>query len=154
MHLPPLITTLLLAAATAPSPTLAKGINSAGMHCDGSILCGPIGQMTKPCRPAPLQQLKNELERVDTTRFYRDHERIVCLGGTGLRDLCLYLKHTNGSTAERFNYLVQELLDFGCRVCGGVPTDWPETNSVVEGELKANMVLNGCRKGGRGPGLC
>lgn len=141
MH-PQIITGLLAIAALAAS-TSALGIN-----CKGSALCSATTD------GGVAQQLKEYIDRIDTSRYYNNGQQIACdkvQAIEGSVTICAFLQNSNGAPGSSIKELAHYIPDHGCKVCGSVPLFYPQDNNVDNGELTFNVVGNGCGNDG---GLC
>jgi hypothetical protein len=134
----------IVAIATLAITTSAKGIN-----CQGSALCS-----SATSNGGVAQQLKEYIDRIDTSRYYNNGEQIACdkvQAIEGTVTICAFLQNSNGAPGSSIKGLAHYIPDHGCTVCGSVPLFYPDDNNVDNGELTFNVVGSGCGNDG---GLC
>ncbi|KAK4237190.1 killer toxin [Achaetomium macrosporum] len=120
--------TLLVAALSLISSASAQ----LGINCRGSFRCGFAAGST-------AQDLANFIvDRIDVNRWYNNGEHVACNGD----GICTFLQNTGGWQGARIRELAPFIPGHGCDVCGSVPTDYPWTNNVENGQLTFNYVSN------------
>uniref|UniRef100_A0A914Z4A0 Killer toxin Kp4 domain-containing protein n=1 Tax=Panagrolaimus superbus TaxID=310955 RepID=A0A914Z4A0_9BILA len=118
-----------------------------GINCRGSFYCW---------RGADIQNIKSYMDGlIDNNRDYNSGENIVCYRASEEETIqsgfCLFLQNTKSPVkGGRIFDLLNHLIDHGCKGCGSVPIDFPESNDPGNGILTMNYV------GGTGAciGLC
>lgn len=134
---------LALLTASAPLSTLALGIN-----CRGSGFCTgfPINPQVSGQEAKVLADWIQGLEAdglqpvvIADDRIYKNGEHIACYQRSLI---CAFLQKTKGDGVSGADVKKQArfIPDHGCKVCGSVPTDYPATNNVNDGELTFNYV--------------
>jgi hypothetical protein len=58
--------------------------------------------------------------------------------------VCAFYQNTGGWQAKRAKDIVGHLVAHNCKVCGSVPTDYPNSNDVKNGQLTFNYVASPC----------
>lgn len=147
------LATILLLFSTI-SPTNALGIN-----CRGSAFCSyfPFGPRVSGNEAKVLSDwiqgieaegYKPPAEGVSANRIYKTGEQIVCYQRS---QICAFLQNTGdkGASGADVKRLAPLIGDHGCKVCGSVPTGYPGSNDVKDGELTFNYVSKIC-----GNGIC
>jgi hypothetical protein len=144
------------------SALLALAVSNAvglGINCPGSGWCnivsgavasdldGYIQTAKGKFRPSPnLPHMSNSL--ADNT-WYADGQHIACTqaeahllpenDGSEI-GFCTFLQKSGGAYGSKIKSLSKDILGHGCKDCGSVPTDWPNSNDVDNGMLTSNMV--------------
>jgi hypothetical protein len=134
-------------STTVAITTLAISTSATGINCAGSGLCSSTNANV-------AQQLKEYIDRIDTSRYYNNGEKIACdkvQAIEGSVTICAYLQNSGGAPGHSIQDLAHYIPDHGCKVCGSVPLFYPGDNNVANGELTFNAVANGCGNSG---GLC
>ncbi|KAI1085446.1 killer toxin [Whalleya microplaca] len=140
--------------AAALVSTLLLGTQALGINCRGSALCSSFlnGAVTGNEVETLAQWIQGvekdgvKTQGVDVNRFYKNGEQIACYERS---HICVFLQNTNGAQGSKIKELAKYVDDHGCKTCGSVPTDYPNSNNVKNGELTFNYVTKSC-----GNGLC
>lgn len=137
---------LLLAASSSP-------VQSLGVNCRGSGLCTPV--INGPVTGNEAKVLTDWIQGIeaegyqpvviDSNRIYKNGEQIACYQRSSI---CAFLQKTaNGVSGANVRKLAKYIPDHGCKVCGSVQTDFPNSNDVNNGELTFNYVTKPCGNG-------
>ncbi|KAK3311105.1 killer toxin [Chaetomium strumarium] len=122
--------TLLVAALSLlTSPSFAQ----LGINCRGSSNCAFVSNQR-----TALDLANVIVDRIDVNRWYNNGEHVAC----SAEGICAFLQNTGGWQGARIRELAPYIPRHGCQVCGSVPTDYPRTNNVENGQLTFNYVSN------------
>ena len=117
--------------------------NGLGINCRGSTMCSTGDIYT-------AQNLRNSINGIPDDKWYPKGEHIACdiagvpvplpgvprLGGS----ICAFVQSTDGARGRNLKRLAQYIVDHKCRICGSVPTHFPDSNNVKDGQLTFNYV--------------
>ncbi|KAI1848967.1 hypothetical protein JX266_005395 [Neoarthrinium moseri] len=125
--------------------------NGLGINCRGSSMCSTGDVLT-------AQNLRNSINGLPDDKYFKSGEHIACdpaglanpipwaprIGGS----ICAFVQNKDGLNGKELKRLAQFIVDHGCKMCGSVPTDFPDKNDVKNGELTFNYVAKPkCREG-------
>ncbi|WAO91616.1 Kp4 domain-containing protein [Fusarium falciforme] len=106
-----------------PLATAAVGVDALGINCRGSANCMLYGANVS-------KDMVNLLNGVDPNHWYNNGQQIAC--------------NTGGWQGQKAKELAYYITEHGCLACGSVPTGFPGSNDVAQGELTFNYVSNPC----------
>ncbi|KAI8663272.1 hypothetical protein FSOLCH5_008426 [Fusarium solani] len=121
-----------------PLATVAVGVDALGINCRGSANCMLYGANVS-------KDMVNLLNGVDPNRWYNNGQQIACV--TRQNDagaICAFFQNTGGWQGQKAKELAHYITEHGCLACGSVPTGFPGSNDVAQGELTFNYVSNPC----------
>ena len=113
-----------------------------GINCRGGYNCAYPG----PGNSDVARQLVRYIDGIENSRFYNNGEQIACvIDGAGTTGYCAFWQKTNGLYGGTAKQKAHYITDHGCKICGSVPLDYPNTNDVEKGMLTFNAVAHTCR---------
>ncbi|KAJ3539817.1 hypothetical protein NM208_g5331 [Fusarium decemcellulare] len=121
-----------------PLATVAASVDALGINCRGSLNCNLYGANV-------ANDMVNLINGIDSNRWYNNGQQIACV--TREHDagaICAYFQNTGGWQGQKAKELAHYITEHGCLDCGSVPTGYPGSNDVAQGELTFNYVSNPC----------
>lgn len=118
--------------------------NGLGINCRGSAMCSTGDVWT-------ADNLKNSINGLPDDKYFKEGDHIAC-DPAGLANpipgapkigggICAFVQKTDGLNGKDLKRLAQAIVDHGCKMCGSVPKDYPDSNDVNDGELTFNYVV-------------
>ncbi|EFQ34120.1 hypothetical protein CGRA01v4_12185 [Colletotrichum graminicola] len=125
---------ILAVAAAILSPAAALGINCRGSgNCNSDNFQGAASELAALIRSIP------------DGRWFNNGQQIACFSRWGVGGgICAFYQNTGGWQAKKAKDIVGHLVSHGCKVCGSVPTGFPGSNDVAQGQLTFNYVAKPC----------
>ncbi|KAF2191862.1 hypothetical protein K469DRAFT_695963 [Zopfia rhizophila CBS 207.26] len=131
-------------ADQTPNPTPNELAERAlGINCRGSEVSAGAG--TGGHSLGALAGLISE--KLDMNRAYKSGEHIACSGTKSSTGLCIFPQSLKVELkGQHIKDLLNRLMAHGCKTCGSVPVDAPNSNNPANGILTSNWVGNtgGC----------
>ena len=131
---------------------LASMSHGLGINCRGSALCSSSDSYT-------AENLRSSIGGVPDDKYFPKGKHIACDRGgvtwvpipgvpaTG-GGICAFVQNIDGMLGKDLKRLAGFIVDHGCNVCGSVPTDYPDSNNVKDGQLTFNYVSSpDCEEG-------
>ncbi|UPK93019.1 hypothetical protein LCI18_003954 [Fusarium solani-melongenae] len=104
-----------------PLATVAVGVDALGINCRGSANCVLYGA-----------NVSKDMQIACVTRE------------NDAGAICAFFQNTGGWQGQKAKELAHYITEHGCLACGSVPTGFPGSNDVAQGELTFNYVSNPC----------
>jgi len=126
-----LSTTMQILSYSLLATFAIASVSSLGINCRGSAGCILGDSKT-------LSTIQGFIDNgVDQNFQYSNGQQIACSG-----DYCAFLQNSGGASGSQVISLINDIVNHGCSVCGSVPTGFPGSNDVSQGELTVNFVSN------------
>ncbi|TPX13589.1 uncharacterized protein E0L32_006060 [Thyridium curvatum] len=136
--------------------SVASAVQGLGINCRGSGMCTPFinggatGNEAKVLSDW-IQGIEAEgykPPQIQANRIYKTGEQIACYERS---HICAFLQNTGdkGGSGADVRRLAPLIPKHGCKICGSVPTHYPDSNNVKDGQLTFNYVTKIC-----GNGIC